>query len=316
MLNESRGAIPVIPVDTNYWIIRSGIESKYFNEFAVRGCIALGWDRISDIESLRKISDINLLKKMVLANYPELDHKLNSRSLTRKISDISGKIYKFINELKIGDIIVTPGKEEVLIGEIVGEPYLITDNDEKFHDIYGEDLIGDLNKARKVKWIKRVSRNGLEPNLRLILGVYHGIAPINNAQVITEINRAIYNFYVRENMGHSVFKVNSQEDIDLEKYAYFINSLKDVYNLLKGPDSGNKKLSIKTNVQSPGPIEIIGDTNLLLSVVLATKAILKNDSTALEKLSDDEKEKVIKYKEENQTQYDYDDYDFPSYGTY
>lgn len=312
MSNEVYKNIPVIPEKTKYWVIRAGIESKFFDDFSRDECIAIGWDRISNIENLKE-SNLGSIKKQVIAKYPELKDELKGGKLSRKISDISSKIDKFINELKIGDIIVTPGKKDVLIGEIISEPYLITDKYKG--ELIKDGFVGDLNKARKVKWVKRIERKDLEPNLKLILGVYHGIAHINEPQVITEINRSIYNFYISENEGHSIFKVKTQADIDFDKYAYFIKCLHDMYNLFKD-DFGDQKLSIKTNIQSPGPIEIYGNVPLLTQVVLAVRGILKSDNSALSQLDEERQRMAFKYKEQNPPEHDYDDYDFPSHATY
>lgn len=311
-------SIPVIPESTKYWIIRSGIESKYFEEFNKDGSIALGWDRITNIEYIKTVKNIKLLKKMVIQKYPELlSIKKNnrSRSSSRKITDITNKVYNFVRELKFDDIIVTPGKDEVLIGKITGDAYLVSNKYKKPFNSRAEEIIGELNKAREVTWLKRIPRKELEPNLRLILGVYHGIAHINNPQVITEINRSIFSYYVKENKAHSVIKVNTQEEIDFEKYAFFIKNMQIIYQLLK-EDFNNDKLFIKTNVQSPGPIEIIGNVGLVSQVILGTRAILKYDNLALEAMDENSKKIIEVHKRNYKPEFDYDDYEFPNYGSY
>lgn len=304
--------IPVIHKETKYWIIRSGIENEFFNEFYNDSCIAMGWDRITDIERIKKTEDTRTLKELVKVTYPELDEKYSKASLTRKIGDITMKIYRFINEVKIGDIIVTPGSEEVLIGKIVSEPYIV---DSYKKNVSGTELMGNLNKARKVEWLKKIRKVDLEPNFRLILRVYHGVAHINNEQVITEINRSLYNFYVEDNKGHSIFRITEEKEVDFEKYAYFIKSINELYKILK-PEGEVRKLTIKTNVQSPGPIELIGEFSLVNKIVLALKVFLKNDGNALNAMDEESQKRVNKYMEQNNPEYEYEDYDFPSHGNY
>lgn len=304
--------IPIIHNETKYWIIRSGVENVFYDDFSKDSCIAMGWDRINDIDRIKQTEDTRALKELVRVKYPELAENRSKASLTRKIGDITMKIYRFINELKIGDIIVTPGSEEVLIGKIVSEPYLV---DAYQKNVSGAELMGALNKAREVEWIKRIKRVDLEPNLRLILGVYHGVAHINNEQVITEINRSIYNFYVEDNKGHSIFRITEEKEVDFEKYAYFIKSANELYKILK-PNDELRKLTIKTNVQSPGPIELIGEFNLVSTIVLGLRAFLKNDRNALNAMDAESKEKVDQYMSQNSPEYEYEDYDFPSHGNY
>ena len=312
MKNDIKNNIPVIGDDTNYWIIRSGVENAFYEEFFYNSCIALGWDRINDIESIENIDNIQQLKNTVKVKYPELEQNRSKSSYTRKISDISTKIFKFINELKIGDIIVTPGSNEVLIGEIISDPYLI---DGYYENVAGTELMGSLNKARKVKWLKRIRREDLEPNFRLILGVYHGIAHIKSSQVITEINRTLYNFYIEYDKGHSIFRITEEAEVDFQKYAYFIKSTNEIYSKLKHKYK-KEKLTIKTNVQSPGPIELIGDFGLVSSLVLGLKAFLKHDENALNSMDEDAKKAVQAYIESKEPEYEYDDYEFPNHGSY
>lgn len=308
--------IPMISSQQKYWIVRSGVESKYFDDFATNSYIALGWDRISNIEGIKNLENMENLKDLIRNRYPEFDHDNNEKKPSkRKISDIASKIYKFINELKIGDIIVTPGKEDVLIGEIIGDTYLIENNSINVKTSFDEEMIGNLNKAREVKWLKRIARKDLEPDLKNMLGVYHGVSNINNEQAITEINRTLYNFYIRDDRGHLIYKVNTQTEIDFEKYANFINKMNSVFSILK--ENSDDKLFIKTNIQSPGPIEFIGKPIMAFVLNQCARFIFKNDEKALEYINmpDDKKGEIKKLKTEND-EYEYDDYDFPNHGTY
>lgn len=240
---------------------------------------------------------------------------MKKSNINRKVGDIANKIYKFINELKVGDIIVTPGKDEILIGEVTSDAFLVCNKYNKLSLDKESERIGELNKARSVKWLKRINRDELEPNLRLILRVYHGIAHINNEQVITEINRTIYNFYITNNEGHTIYRINTQEAIDFSKYANFIKHINGIYELIKD-DFEDDKLIIKTNVQSPGPIELIGNSALVKAVLVAANLIFKNNSQGLETLKSNQRKKINDYKENNPNPYEYDDYDFPSMGGY
>lgn len=306
--------IPVLDKEIQYWIIRSGIENAFFEEFYQHNCIAVGWDRINEIEKIKDpYYDIQTLKLIVKLRYPELKKFTRSESsYSRKISDIARKIYRFINEVNIGDIIVTPGRDEILIGEIIGEPYLVSGYSKDINEL---ELIGSLNKARDVRWIKRIRREELEPNFRAVLGVYHGIANIKNQQVITEINRSIYSFYKQGDRGHSIFRIKEETEVDFEKYAYFIKVTSELYDKFS-PQYGNQKMTIKTNVQSPGPIELIGDFGLISTMVLALRVFFKNDNKALDEMEPDSKKIMEEYKEDNELEHDYDDYDFPSHGQY
>lgn len=309
--------IPKIENDACYWIVRSGVEAKYFEQFYNDKCIALGWDKITNINMIKEQLNADSLKNIVEEEYLEeiKEIKSNASSISRKITDISNKIYKFVVEMKVGDFIVTPGTDEILIGIVEGEAKLVEGKFNKISEKKEEKLIGELNKVRTVTWLKRVGREQMEPHLRLILGIYHGIAKISEEQAITEINRMIYDFYVINNTGHTTYRINDEAEIDFQKYANFIYHVNGIYNVLKD-DFEDSRLTIKTNIQSPGPIELIGETSLVSCILAGISSLLKNNDKGLNKLSDPIRKKLEDYKEENPNEIDYDDYDFPGMGTY
>lgn len=317
MDNENK-IIPIIKDNTKYWIVRSGVEGTFFNDFYYDNSIALGWDKIECVDYIKKMESVEPLKEIVLNTYlNELKGKIKEKNISRKISDIANKIYKFVNEIKIGDIIITPGSKEVLIGEVTGEAVLIKNRYNDIFDMFNPEAkeIGELNKVREVKWIKRINRDDIEPNLKLQLRVIHGISQINNEQVITEINRSLYNFYTSNNSGHTIYRIKSTKEINFSKYAFFIKSINEVYELLK-EDFEHQELVIKTNVQSPGPIELIGDFKLVKNILAAVTSTLKNNNEALKELPAEQRSKVEEYARNNSNEYDYDDYEFPSIGGY
>lgn len=308
--------IPIISKETNYWVVRPGVEGKFFDDFYYDNSIALGWDKIKCIEQVKKLKSVEPLKVIVKNEYSQelANNTSGEKGINRKVSDIANKIYRFINEIKIGDIIVTPGSKEILIGEVTGEAFL---GENKYKDTFNteSEKIGELNKIRTVRWIKRINRDHIEPNLKLTLRVSHGICHVNNDQVITEINRCLYSFYAFEESGHTIYRIKSTEEIDFSKYANFIRHINGIYELLKD-DFECQDLSIKTNVQSPGPIELIGECGLVKSVLAAANIIFKKNENTINELSLEQKLKIDKYMENNPNEYEYDDYEFPSIGGY
>lgn len=317
-MNDILESSPYFSQQTNYWIVRSGVESKFFEEFERNEQIALGWNLVKDLKSIENKCDIDAIRDLVEFKYNPLLEELSNKknvNIKRRISDITGKINRFVNELKIGDIILTPGKEEVLIGEVLSDTFIEEGSYKNSGGSLEETIIGDLNKVRDVKWIKKIPRDELEPNLRLILNVNHGIAHINNDQVITEINRTLYSFYVTDEKGHSIFRIKTQNEIDFDKYALFIRHAHGLYNILKN-DLDEEKLTIKTNIQSPGPIEFIGNAVLVGEMSIGLLCMFKKNKEALDKLDSSKQEKIKNYIDTNPVEDDLPDYEFPYEGEF
>lgn len=86
--------------DTNYWLIRPGINNICFEQFKRDSVVAIGWDRIGNINS-DTIVELKKIKYIVAHEYDDLlQEKKGTRERRRKISDIASKIYRFLYEIK------------------------------------------------------------------------------------------------------------------------------------------------------------------------------------------------------------------------
>ncbi len=297
----------VIGSKVGYWLIRTGVNGVCFGKMKKDNVIAIGWDRIGKLDEGGKLVSKKDVKRLVDEKYRDLLLQKGKESdYKRKISDIAAKIYKFTYEVKCGDYVICPGDTTVLIGKISGDVYTVkgkyksSDNDDKG--------MGELNKARNVKWIDEISKDKLEPNIKLELRVIHGIFQITREQVITEINRSIYDLYTYKNNIHAIFRIRNANEIDFAKYANFVACVDYVYKHL---NIDNQELYIKTNINSPGPVEFIGEKSQTICGLIRIVDIILNGKN----LPDDLKQEMwIEEKKEEYSKYNYNDYDFPSGG--
>lgn len=116
--------------DTKVW----GIHTKDDNLFLKENVVAIGWNEMGDISDIQ--SDREKLKQKFPLVYP---NKKPGAAPTA-----CGQIYRFINEVKIGDYIIFPSKSDrkVNIGQITGEHYYKNENKEHYP------------RRRSVKWLK------------------------------------------------------------------------------------------------------------------------------------------------------------------
>lgn len=299
-----------IKKDTGYWLVRPGINAKCYEDFYRDSCVAIGWDRIGKIDVENHLMSLDELKYLVESEYQDMLRERKSlREYKRKISDIAAKIYRFTYEVKEGDIIITPGDDSVLIGRIVGDVEIVKGKYMSKHESNDEEYIGELNKVRKVIWLKRIEKAKLEPNIKLELRVVHGLSQIINEQVITEINRAIYSFYTYNNVGHSIYKIKNEDAIDFEKYARFISCVYDIYSKVK---TENDNLYIKANINSPGPIELFGNFKVVEKITTIMHAVFKSADSNQEAINNNQD--IIDELKHRYEDLDYDDYEFPSGG--
>lgn len=296
--------------DTRYWLVRPGINARCYEDFYNDSCVAIGWDRIGKIDGEDHLTSLAELKCLVESKYQDLLRKKPSlREYKRKISDIATKIYRFTYEVKEGDIIITPGEDSVLIGRIVGDVEIVQGKYMSNPENVEEEYIGELNKTRKVVWLKKIDKSQLEPNIKLELRVVHGLSEISNEQVITEINRTIYSFYTYNSVGHSIYKIKSEEAIDFAKYAQFISCVNDIYSRVK---TNNEALYIRANINSPGPIELFGDFKIIESITTIMHIIFK--ATHEHRENTTHNSEMIEDLRQKYEGLNCDDYEFPSGG--
>lgn len=124
--------------DTVLWGIHAGRRGQADELFLGRHCIALGWEELGDLSKLG--DDRSGFKSLVAKTYPDVKEGA--------IPNWAGQLYRFVHEMKKGDIVVYPSKVDRMmhIGEVEGD-YRYAPSGSK-----------EYPHARKVKWSKSFPR--------------------------------------------------------------------------------------------------------------------------------------------------------------
>lgn len=242
--------IPVIGSDVNYWFVRTSggdnFENFYFGNY-----IAIGWDEINDIKTLKteKHEDV---KKRVASLYPE----------DAKPGSTASQIIRFVSEMKCGDYVLIPGSncDRIAFGVITSDVYLYEPTEQDKIDMLFDGYEVDFLKRRDVAWItdSPFERSELDPLLVPIIYSYGTI--VNANPYSTFINRTIYDLYYQNGELHSIFNITKKENIPVFEFYEFIDNIfgaMDTYSEISGFEVNKKELSIKASINSPGPVEII-----------------------------------------------------------
>ncbi|WP_377828793.1 restriction endonuclease [Bradyrhizobium lupini] len=145
--------------------------------------IAIGWASMGDLSKLPATREA--YKKAVAATYPNVK--------PGAVPVIAGTLFKFVNEMKKGDLVIYPSKADrmVNLGVIDGEYEFLPKADEM-----------QCPNRRKVKWIHRLAR------------------PVFSQGALHEIGSAVTLFSVRNNaeefMAAFEGKPLPSEDVDSE----------------------------------------------------------------------------------------------------
>ena len=125
-------------IEVTIWGIHAGRTGDAHNLFTKRNCVALGWVKVGDISKLK--ADREAIKAKVAEVYP--DKKPGA------IPVDAGQLFRFVYEMKKGDLVVYPSKsdKQIHIGKVEGE-YVYDTHEEPAYP-----------HQRAVQWIRSVPR--------------------------------------------------------------------------------------------------------------------------------------------------------------
>lgn len=239
--------IPVIDSSSNYWLVRAD-SGKFYQDFLMNSYIGLAWNDIS----LKFIKESNNDTEKIKSKLKESKYIDHENTNEQSYGTWANQLIKFVNGLKINDIVVVPSKlsEFFLVGKIISDPYEIKKKDLVNFES-DEYSTSDYLKRRHIKWIGNFSRDEADTALYKMIYSQHTLSDINSYKPY--INRALFDAYIEDNQLHITFEVTQDAGIlasDLGRFMYQISDLYQIY------DPENDVIT-KVNVQSPGPIEII-----------------------------------------------------------
>ncbi|HEL0808203.1 TPA: hypothetical protein ACGPW1_002012 [Streptococcus agalactiae] len=250
ILEEVIEKIPKINSSSDYWLVRSN-SGEFYTDFNINSYIGIGWNEIS-LENIKSANnDADSLKNILRAQLTIDEEKELSE---QSYGSIAGQLLRFVNKIKINDIIVVPSEhsERFIVGKVISLPY----EESSAADQITENNPGDYHKSNyvkriKIKWINHFKRSDADSALYKMIYTHNTLSDINDYK--TYINRALYRYYIEDEKLFISYKVTETDDISSESLGQFIYQ----YSLLNRLISPTNKLDVKSNVQSPGDVEFI-----------------------------------------------------------
>lgn len=124
--------------DRTFWGVHAGATGNAHHLFLNKKVVALGWSEIGDLSTIPANRDA--FKEKYVQIYPE----------TKKgaIPVNAGQLFRYVHEMKIGDIVIYPSKNDrqIHIGEVTGDYMYVPKGKENYPH------------QRNVTWLKHCSR--------------------------------------------------------------------------------------------------------------------------------------------------------------
>ena len=157
---------------TRLWGVRGGKDGKFEDTAVRRNTMALGWDKTGDLTKL----DQAAIRERLRDEYPDAG--------SRTLSSWSGQLYRFVNEISTGDIVVMPckGKSYIFIGDVDGEYAFDPDTDSEFRHL------------RSVKWNKEpVQRSVFGEDIRFSLDTSKTVFEVKSDDAVNRVRTVLEN---------------------------------------------------------------------------------------------------------------------------
>lgn len=246
--------------DRGYWFVRTN-GGLFYDEYKNENFIAVGYNNIVSID-LKKISSDSSYKDALIEKIKVAIDTNDTKQIRPTL--VFNQLNRFINEMQIGDIVLIPSvnSQYISFGEITSNLEIITSDKST-----EEEGKCPFAKRRKIHWIRTISREKLDPYLYKAIYSHHVITDVSESSGY--INRSLSSLYVENNKAHITFRVNTTNDIALSDIRPFLYSFENIAKMAELPDEiikATENMKIKINVQSPGPIEYICATSVIMLI--------------------------------------------------
>lgn len=245
--------IPVIPSTRRYWLIRTE-RGKFYRDFKENGYVALGWDHFTNLDDLKSAALASQVKEKLTGIFKKVYPKEKRPGLA------INQMIKFVTDISIDDVIIIPSanSNEISIGVVTSVPYTESPNvnnpscldieKPEYEECY-------FIKRIRVKWLTQIKKENVDLRLSKLLNARNTITHADDYSHF--IDRSIYALYYKNGKVHLTLHVEKKEDVTVDEFAELLSSINGLVNAYEIPDE-HKTLAIKSRVESPGPVELIG----------------------------------------------------------
>lgn len=176
------------------WLVRAGRYGDQEQAALDNNIVTIGWNDLGDISSYQN--------KEVFFGFFETTYP---NEKPKAIMNKSNQVWRFKNEIEIGDLVVLPLKQEpsIAVGEVI--------SDYEFTESLGQDII----HTRRVKWItKDMPRTNLKQDLLYSLGAFMTVCRIQRNDAETRIPAAVQNYLGKVSTASPQVSTTIEESLD------------------------------------------------------------------------------------------------------
>lgn len=241
--------------ETQYWLVRT-MGGDFYKHYTDNDFIAIGYNEIT-LQDFKTLSPKKEIAKKVLQEMFKA-----RREDANKARYAASQMYRFVREMKIGDIVIIPSSSshKVAFGRIDSDVYEDSTN---IYATYGCPFA----KRRKITWLKTSIKTYLPAELQLIFGSRHIISEITGYGAF--IDQYLNDFYTKGDKTFLVLRVKQQDELSADDFT-LISDLMSLFNDFSEETKWgitSKDIKMKASVQSPGDILLFAQSPWALAII-------------------------------------------------
>lgn len=216
------------------WLVRAGGHGEQEQIAIEENVITIGWNEFSDFSNIRRKED---LTEIYRKEYPEASKN--------KAGNEIGQIWRFIHDIKKGDLVALPLKTEssITLGEVVG-------------DYEYKELSNNVKHIRRVKWLKTLPRSAFDQDLLYSFGAFMTVCKIQRNDAKERVLKLLHGNAKQIEREETVEELQ-EESIDIGEYSQdqivkFIEAKFKGHGLARLVDAILKAQGYITKVSSSG----------------------------------------------------------------
>lgn len=215
-----------IPKDKKFWVIRSGDAGVFYEHFVHNSIVAIGHIDKMDFND-KILGDENDVIKLVLGYKNKL---IENKETLASASNKAGQVLRFINEISIGDIVISLDAKRIIVGIVASNAYKeVSDVSLKNVDGTTSDLLLKFSLRRKVSWGKTQFRNNLPLAINNSFRANQTVFSANEHW--KALNHWLSVAFISDGDAYISSRIEQKEGInnlDIAQYAIIINKIEAI----------------------------------------------------------------------------------------
>ncbi len=178
------------------WTIRAGKYGEQEQICLDEGIVVIGWSDIPDLKSFETKDDLSTAYKSI---YDETNNG--------KTGNAVGQLWRFANEITIGDLVALPSKSQptIHIGKITGDYK---------HEKKAENVV----HWRPVKWLKSIPRADFDQDILYSFGSLLTVSQVSREQAVERV-LALAEGKPARRISEEIPIEKVEEEFDVEQHA-------------------------------------------------------------------------------------------------